>query len=188
MVDLKMPDINTVIIAGHLTCDPTFRKTTNGTPVANFYIACNRKFKDNTGQWRDNVCYVGVVAWYKLAESCYETLKKGSAVLIDGELQSRSWRSEDGTTRNVVEIKARRIQFLNRKAGEEGGEGVDTADITEPEESVLEVAYPSSQLCSAGVARRGERTAGDDQSRRPQRQEIDVGETDFDFGYRGLKL
>ena len=47
MSDLKMPDVNSVIIAGHLTCDPSFRKTTNGTPVANFYITCNRKFKDN---------------------------------------------------------------------------------------------------------------------------------------------
>jgi single-strand DNA-binding protein len=115
MSNLKMPDINNLLIAGNLTCDPSFRKTTNGTPVANFFIASNRKFKDNNGQWRENVCYVGVVAWYKLAESCYENLKKGSAVIIDGELQSRSWRNDDGTTRNVVEIKARRIQFLNRK-------------------------------------------------------------------------
>lgn len=115
MSNLKMPDINNLLIAGNLTCDPSFRKTTNGTPVANFFVASNRKFKDNNGQWRENVCYVGVVAWYKLAESCYENLKKGSAVIIDGELQSRSWRNDDGTTRNVVEIKARRIQFLNRK-------------------------------------------------------------------------
>jgi len=115
MASLKMPDINNALIAGNLTCDPSFRKTTNGTPVANFFIASNRKFKDNNGQWRENVCYVGVVAWYKLAESCYENLKKGSAVIIDGELQSRSWRNDDGTSRNLVEIKARRIQFLNRK-------------------------------------------------------------------------
>ncbi len=116
MAELKMPDINSVMIAGNLTSDPSFRKTSNGTPVANFYIASNRRFKDNTGQWRENVCYVGVVAWYKLAESCAENLHKSSAVLVDGELQSRIWKNEDGTTRNVVEIKARRIQFLNKRA------------------------------------------------------------------------
>ena len=49
-----------------------------------------------------------------LAESCRERLKKGSAVLVDGELQSRSWKSDDGHNRSIVEIKARRIQFLNR--------------------------------------------------------------------------
>ncbi|MDZ7360283.1 MAG: single-stranded DNA-binding protein [candidate division KSB1 bacterium] len=115
MADLKMPDVNSVMIAGNLTTAPSFRKTTNGTPVANFYIASNRRFKDNVGQWRENVCYVGVVAWYKLAESCAENLQKGSAVLVDGELQSRIWKNEDGTTKNVVEIKAHRIQFLNKR-------------------------------------------------------------------------
>ena len=79
MVDLKMPDINNILIAGNLTGDPVLRETSNGTPVANFYIAANRKFKDNAGQWRENVCFVGVVAWYKLAESCFEYLKKGAS-------------------------------------------------------------------------------------------------------------
>ena len=115
MVNLKMPDINNILIAGNLTGDPVLRETSNGTPVANFYIAANRKYKDNTGQWRENVCFVGVVAWYKLAESCFEYLKKGAAVMVEGELQSRNWKNEDGSNNNVVEIKARRIQFLNRQ-------------------------------------------------------------------------
>jgi single-strand DNA-binding protein len=50
MHNLRMPDVNLVIIAGNLTRDPIFRKTTNGTPVTNFWLACNRKFKDNNGQ------------------------------------------------------------------------------------------------------------------------------------------
>ena len=115
MADLKMPEINYVIVAGNLTKDPIFRETTNGTPVVNFSIASNRKFKDSSNQWQEDVCYVGVVAWNKLAESCRDRLKKGSAVLVDGELQSRSWKSEDGHNRSIVEIKARRIQFLNKR-------------------------------------------------------------------------
>ncbi|KAA3619411.1 MAG: single-stranded DNA-binding protein [Calditrichaeota bacterium] len=119
MAELKMPDVNMVLIAGNLTSAPSFRRTTNGTPVANFYIASNRRFKDNTGQWRESVCYVGIVAWYKLAESCHQNLQKGSAVVIDGELQSRAWKNEDGTSKNVVEIKARRIQFLNKRKNDD---------------------------------------------------------------------
>jgi single-strand DNA-binding protein len=173
MIDLKMPDINNIIIAGNLTCDPSFRKTTNGTPVANFYIAANRKFKDNNGQWRENVCYVGVVAWYKLAESCSESIRKGSAVLIDGELQNRIWRNEDGTTRNVVEIKARRIQFLNRRVSTEEEElekpkveeiksefTLDQKDQTEKVEDVI----ASSEV----------------------EEQVDV--SDFDFGYKSLEF
>ncbi|AFH48306.1 Single-stranded DNA-binding protein [Ignavibacterium album JCM 16511] len=122
MAELKMPEINYVIVAGNLTKDPVFRETTNGTPVVNFSIASNRKFKDSSNQWQEDVCYVGVVAWNKLAESCRDRLKKGSAVLVDGELQSRSWKSEDGHNRSIVEIKARRIQFLNKRLiGTENG-------------------------------------------------------------------
>ncbi|MBM4175223.1 MAG: single-stranded DNA-binding protein [Ignavibacteria bacterium] len=114
MADLKMPELNAVIIAGNLTKDPVFRQTTNGTPVVNFTIASNRKYK-NDGKWQEDVCYVGIVAWNKLADSCKDRLRKGSAVLIDGELQSRSWKNDDGHNRSIVEIKARRIQFLNKR-------------------------------------------------------------------------
>lgn len=115
MADLKMPELNSVIIAGNLTKDPVFRQTTNGTPVVNFSIASNRKYRDANNQWQEEVCYVGVVAWNRLADSCMNRLKKGSAVLIDGELQSHTFKHDDGFSRNVVEIKARRIQFLNKK-------------------------------------------------------------------------
>jgi single-strand DNA-binding protein len=115
MADLKMPELNSVIIAGNLTKDPVFRQTTNGTPVVNFSIASNRKYRDANNQWQEEVCYVGVVAWNKLADSCLNRLKKGSAVLIDGELQSHLFRNDDGVSRNIVEIKARRIQFLNKR-------------------------------------------------------------------------
>ncbi len=168
-----MPDINNVLIAGNLTCDPSFRKTTNGTPVANFFIASNRKFKDNNGQWRENVCYVGVVAWYKLAESCYENLKKGNAVIIDGELQSRSWRNDDGTSRNVVEIKARRIQFLNRKDS--------LKDTTDFEQNSIERDYELESIDS-----------DNDQdlliNRTIQEEDTEDLISDYDFGYKDFNL
>lgn len=179
MASLKMPDINNVLIAGNLTCDPSFRKTTNGTPVANFFIASNRKFKDNNGQWRENVCYVGIVAWYKLAESCYENLKKGSAVIIDGELQSRSWRNDDGTSRNVVEIKARRIQFLNRK-----DTNTDDDDIAEDSDD-KDFSFELNN------------SDGDDQSTDESSNDTKTSEEvieqpdkkiDYDFGYKDFTL
>src|SRR5438046_1871490 len=115
MADLKMPELNSVVIAGNLTRDPVFRQTTNGTPVVNFSIASNRKYRDASNHWQEEVCYVGIVAWNRLAESCSNRLKKGSAVLIDGELQSHVLKNDDGFSRNIVEIKARRIQFLNKR-------------------------------------------------------------------------
>ncbi len=171
MAELKMPDINAVMIAGNLTSDPSFRRTSNGTPVANFYIASNRRFKDNTGQWRENVCYVGVVAWYKLAESCAENLHKSSAVLVDGELQSRIWKNEDGTTRNVVEIKARRIQFLNKRA--------DATEMTGAEEEYDAVS--AEETDSAERANVSKPVPAET----PQPNEP---KNEFNFGYDNLKL
>ncbi len=130
MADLKMPEINYVVVAGNLTKDPIFRQTTNNTPVVNFSIASNRKYKDSSNQWQEDVCYVGIVAWNKLAESCRDRLKKGSAVLVDGELQSRNWKSEEGHNRSIVEIKARRIQFLNKRV-KLSNNGVDENEETD---------------------------------------------------------
>jgi len=114
MADLKMPELNNVMVAGNLTKDPTFRETSNNTPVVNFHVAINRRYRDSSNLWQEDVCYVGVVAWNKLADSCRERLAKGSAVLIDGELQSKTFKSDENKNRTIVEIKAKRIQFLNK--------------------------------------------------------------------------
>lgn len=73
----------------------------------------------------------GIVAWYILAGSCKQILQKGSAVLVDGELQSQTWMNEDGSSKNVVENKARRIQFLNKRKNDEssGEEASDSIDL-----------------------------------------------------------
>lgn len=145
MACLKMPEVNCVLIAGNLTKDPTLRKTANGIPVANFCIASNRKYRDANNQWSEDVCYVGVVAWSKLAESCMEKLHRGNAVLVDGELQSRTLHNEDGFSRTVVEIKAHRIQFLNKLDIGFESEGIDFDRMTAPEcsEQAAEVTIAS---------------------------------------------
>ena len=125
MADLKMPELNSVIIAGNLTKDPIYRQTTNGTPVVNFSVASNRRYRDSKDEWQEDVCYVGVVAWNKLAESCRDKLKKGNACLVEGELQSRTFKTEKGDSKTIVEIKARRIQFLNKIARGHSGEHHD---------------------------------------------------------------
>ena len=136
MANLKMPEVNTVLIAGNLTKDPVLRHTRNGTPVANFSIASNRRFRNSDNQWQEDVCYVGIVAWNKLAESCKNKLEKGSAVLVEGELQSRTWQLDDGSSRSAVEIKARRIQFLSKWRDELSNEEDDSyTDDSEDDDS-----------------------------------------------------
>ena len=113
MGSTRLPNLNRVMIVGNLTRDPELRSTTTGVPVANFRIASNRRFKDSGGEWKEDVCYVGVVAWQKLAESCAR-LKKGSAVYVEGELRSRTMDNEGGTKRSSIEIRAHHVQFLDK--------------------------------------------------------------------------
>ena len=158
MADLKMPELNSVIIAGNLTKDPIFRQTTNKTPVVNFSVASNRRYRDSKDEWQEDVCYVGVVAWNKLAESCRDKLKKGNAVLVEGELQSRSFKTEKGDTKTIVEIKARRIQFLNKRAQAGAGTGTGTEHHDEP--TTFEDDSFEKHLSTEDTALLGESTHG----------------------------
>jgi len=145
MADLKMPELNSVIVAGNLTKDPVFRFTSNNTPVVNFHVAANRRYKDSSNQWQEDVCYVGVVAWNKLADSCRDRLQKGSAVLIDGELQSRTFKTEDGKNRTIVEIKAKRIQFLNKFNKNQGSEHDDSV-VTDEDSDIEDSSYEENSF------------------------------------------
>ncbi len=113
MRNLKAPEINSVIIAGNLTRDPSYRYTSKGIAVSNFSLAVKRTFRDKSGNLKESICFVGVVAWHKLADICVKNLDKGSTVLIEGELQSRNMVTDDKKQR-IVEVKARQIQFLDR--------------------------------------------------------------------------
>lgn len=115
MPELKLAELNRVFLIGRLTKDPEVRQTSNGTPVANFTIAMNRKYKSGTGELKEDTTYVGIVAWQKLAELCEKFLAKGRAVLVEGKIQNRSWETEDGQKRSTLEVRADRIEFLDRE-------------------------------------------------------------------------
>ncbi len=126
----RMPNLNQVLMVGRLTRDPELRHTAGGTPVANFTLALNRRFRDPSGEFREEASFINIVAWQKLAELCGEYLKKGSPVLVEGRLTSRSWETQDGQKMNVVEVRARRVQFLARP---ESGTG-ESEPREEPED------------------------------------------------------
>ena len=114
MAEIRLPTLNRIFLSGNLTRDPELRYTPSGVPVATFRLASNRRYKAQDGDWKEEVCYVNVVAWQRLAELCSERLHKGSGVLVDGELQTRSRELDSGQRRTIVEIRARQIQFLSR--------------------------------------------------------------------------
>lgn len=107
-----MANFNKVILIGNLTKDPEMRYTPQGTAVVNLRLAVNRRFRDKSGEQKEEVCYITAVAWDKQAEACNQYLHKGNPVFVEGRLQSRSWEDASGQKRNVIEVRAERIQFL----------------------------------------------------------------------------
>ena len=104
--------MNKVILIGNLTKDLETRETPSGKTVANFSIAVNRPFSNDTD-------FFNITVWDKQAENCAKFLKKGSKVGIVGYLYNRSYEANDGTKRTVTEINCSEIEFLTPKQAEE---------------------------------------------------------------------
>lgn len=117
-----MASLNKVFLMGNLTRDPELRYTPAGAAVATFTIAVNRVYKLPSGERKEEVSFVRVVSWGRVAETCGQYLQKGSPVFVEGRLQSRSWDTPDGQKRNTIEVVALNIQFL--RMGAKSGAGV----------------------------------------------------------------
>ncbi len=110
--------LNRVILIGRLTQDPELRYTQNGTAVASFTVAVNRKFK------RDEADFIPIVVWNKPAENCANYLGKGRLVAVEGRLQIRSYETQDGQRRRVSEVVAEEVKFLDK-----GGTSSNTSSV-----------------------------------------------------------
>jgi len=131
-------NINRVMLAGNLTRDPEMRFTPSGTAVTNLGLAVNREYTTKEGERKKEVAFIRIVTWGKQAQSCQEHLKKGSSILVEGRLQSRSWETAEKEKRNTLEVTAERVHFLTRRTEEQTIEdptiGGTNFDDDEPEE------------------------------------------------------
>ena len=107
-----MPNLNKIFLIGNLTNNPELRQTNSGASVARFGLAVNQKYRDASGEQKETVCFVDIVAWNKLAEAVASYLAKGKCVFVEGKLQYRTWERE-GKKRNKLEVVAKTIQFLS---------------------------------------------------------------------------
>ena len=112
-----MASLNKVFLLGNLTRVPELRYTPSGTAVADLRIAVNSDYTTQSGDKRQETCFINVVVWGKQAESCREYLDKGRSILVEGRLQTRDWEGKDGQKRTVTEIVANRVQFMDRARG-----------------------------------------------------------------------
>ena len=99
-----------VTIVGNLTRDPELRYTPNGAAVAAFGVAVNRRWQNrDSQQWEESTSFFNVTCWRDLAQNVSESLEKGARVMVSGRLEQRSWETQDGEKRSVVEVVADEI-------------------------------------------------------------------------------
>jgi len=109
-------NFNKAIIVGNLTRDPENRATASGKAVSNFGVATNRFWTDDQGQQQKQAEFHNIDAFGRLAEICNQYLSRGSLVLIEGRIQTRSWEDKDGVKRYRTEIIADSMQMGPRSA------------------------------------------------------------------------
>ncbi|MFA5270716.1 MAG: single-stranded DNA-binding protein [Candidatus Omnitrophota bacterium] len=114
-----MASLNKVFLMGNLTRDPELRYTPQGAAVVNLGLAVNRYYKDKSGQNQQDTCFLNVIVWGQMAEVCNQYLQKGRQIIVEGRLQSRSWKDNDGKNRTTIEVKADNVQFMSNRAKEE---------------------------------------------------------------------
>jgi len=107
--------LNRVILIGRLTRDPELKYTTNGTAVANFTLAINRKFN------KEETDFIDIVVWRQSAEFCANYGSKGRLTMVEGRIQVRTYEAQDGTKRKVTEVVADDLRFLDKPGTSSGG-------------------------------------------------------------------
>ncbi len=114
MSGVRLPEQNQAMLTGRLTRDPEIFFTQQGTAKCFFSLAVNQSYKDKaSGEWKQQTTYVPIVVWREAAQRCKEKLRKGSPVHVEGRLRSRDFEDKKtGGKRTVLEVEARRVQFL----------------------------------------------------------------------------
>lgn len=107
--------LNKVILIGNIGAEPELRYTNGGTAVATFSLATSERWKDAAGKTQESTEWHRIVAWGKLAEICGQYLRKGSRIYIEGKLQTRKWRDQNGVERFITEVIARDMKMLDTR-------------------------------------------------------------------------
>ncbi len=120
-----MASVNKVIILGNLGKDPEVRYTSDERAIANISIATSSRYKDRSGEFKEDTEWHRVVFFNRLAEVVRDYLKKGQSVYVEGKLQTRKWQDQNGQDKYTTEIVADNMQMLGAK-----GDSVNNQKIT----------------------------------------------------------
>lgn len=142
-------NLNKVFLVGNLTRDPELKSLPSGQAVVNFGLATNRIWKDRDGNQQKKAEFHNIVMFGKLAEIAKQYIQKGSMILVEGRLQTRSWKAQDGTTKYRTEIIAESMQMGPRRTGQPSSDSPpppDSGTGNQAPEELATVEYPDDDV------------------------------------------
>ncbi len=125
-------NVNTVILAGHLTRDPELRQLGGDKAVVNFSLAINRRYKSTEGEIKEESTFVDCEAWGRTAELIGQYLAKGSAAYVEGRLKLDAWQDKEGKNRSRLKVVVDNVQFVGPPKAKSGAPTGETAEAGEP--------------------------------------------------------
>lgn len=126
---MAVRSLNKVMLIGNLTRNPNLRYTPNNTAVCSFGLATNRSWSNEDGSIEERTDFHNIVAWAKLAEICDQILQIGDKVYLEGRIQTRDWKTDNGEDRRITEIV---LDSMIKLASPRGGYDEDDAGPAEP--------------------------------------------------------
>lgn len=141
--------LNKAILIGNLTRDPELKAIPSGNKVCTFSIATNRTYKDANGVRQEKTDYHNIVVWGKTAENVATYMKKGSQILVEGRMETRSWDDAATNTKKYrTEIIADTVQFGSKNTGSPStsAPSQSSAPASKKEEEMDTIEYPDEQI------------------------------------------
>ena len=141
--------MNKVVLLGRLAADPELRQTGSGIAVTSFTIAVDRPYAAKGAERQTD--WIDIVAWRNTAEFVCKYFQKGSPIIVEGSLQTRTWEDKAGQKRKSVEVQAENVEFVPRTK-DSGSAGTGAFRPAEKTEFAPPIAEPAPVVYSAGSA------------------------------------
>lgn len=140
--------LNKAIVIGNLTRDPELKSLPSGIKVCSFSVATNRVWKDKNGARQESADYHNIVVFGRQAETVAQYMKKGSSILVEGRMQTRSWDDKGtGEKKYRTEIIADRTQFGSKGIPSNNAPATSIPSSEAPKEDDMGgIEYPEEDI------------------------------------------
>jgi len=139
--------LNKAILIGNLTRDPELKAISSGNKVCTFGLATNRVYRDSNGNRQEKTEFHNIVVWGKTAENVATYMKKGSQILVEGRIETRSWDDPSTNSKKYrTEIIADTIQFGTKSNGVSTTPSVTSSSKEDNNEDIDTIEYPDEQI------------------------------------------